>query len=44
MLMREGVTIDSAAETNGQPLDESAVGNPYMFTGRRYDAGMWLSL
>ncbi|OXU14828.1 RHS repeat-associated core domain-containing protein [Sedimentisphaera salicampi] len=43
MLMREGVTIDSAAETysadpNDQPLDESAVGNPYMFTGRRYDS------
>ncbi|WP_133063306.1 hypothetical protein [Sedimentisphaera salicampi] len=34
----------SITDPNGQPLDESAVGNPYMFTGRRYDAGMWLSL
>ncbi|WP_161491656.1 RHS repeat-associated core domain-containing protein [Sedimentisphaera salicampi] len=25
-------------DPNGQPLDESAVGNPYMFTGRRYDS------
>ncbi|ARN56987.1 RHS repeat-associated core domain-containing protein [Sedimentisphaera salicampi] len=25
-------------DPNGQPLDDSAVGNPYMFTGRRYDS------
>ncbi|ARN56995.1 hypothetical protein STSP1_01388 [Sedimentisphaera salicampi] len=29
----------SITDPNGQPLDESDVGNPYMFTGRRYDAG-----
>ncbi|AQQ10453.1 Cell wall-associated polypeptide CWBP200 [Sedimentisphaera cyanobacteriorum] len=29
--------IDSIAP-NGQPLDESAAGNPYMFAGRRYDS------
>ncbi|ARN56989.1 RHS repeat-associated core domain-containing protein [Sedimentisphaera salicampi] len=28
----------SITDPNGQPLDESAVGNPYMFTGRRYDS------
>ncbi|WP_161491657.1 RHS repeat-associated core domain-containing protein [Sedimentisphaera salicampi] len=28
----------SISDPNGQPLDDSAVGNPYMFTGRRYDS------
>ncbi|AQQ10435.1 Cell wall-associated polypeptide CWBP200 [Sedimentisphaera cyanobacteriorum] len=26
------------SDPNGQPLDESAAGNPYMFAGRRYDS------
>ncbi|OXU14826.1 RHS repeat-associated core domain-containing protein [Sedimentisphaera salicampi] len=28
----------SITDPNGQPLDESGIGNPYMFTGRRYDS------
>ncbi|ARN56974.1 hypothetical protein STSP1_01367 [Sedimentisphaera salicampi] len=28
----------SITDPNGQPMDENAVGNPYMFTGRRYDS------